>query len=190
VCVPTWPRRQTSKCGCGGGGSHPCPISRELRPVRQAAKRAYRPPIVYTSQDVEDLERELYGNEAEQSALRDELEVVGSQVKAVGGLHERGFRGRSAAAQARRAQDLRNRNQSVGRGYTVGGSEQGYADLLGRRAELIAHGRHLRAEEVALTKLLKTLRRAVERSGGRMTLTERRVAGLARRLPRRPHRRG
>ncbi len=184
ACVPTYPRLRTSACGCGGGGLHPCPISKKLRPVREKARRAYAAPR-YTAQDVEEVERDLYGIESERQALRGALDDINRRVRDVGGLGERSLRGRSAAKQATRVQDLRSRNRALGKGYAARDShgeesEQGFADLLRERAEMMAHARHLRDEEQQLTKLRRALIRATER-GGRMALEERVALGYARR---------
>ena len=154
-----------------------------MAPLRQAAKRAYVAPS-YTDRDVEDIERELYGVEMERRGVSASLEDVGHRLKASGVLGERGVRGKSAAQQARHAQELRNRNRALGKGYAsldVHGdvTEQGTADLLRQRAELLAHERHLRDEERQLTTLRRTLVRAVER-GGAMSHDERMAVGWAR----------
>jgi hypothetical protein len=158
-------------------------VGRQLAPLRQAAKRAYVPPQ-YTDQDVEDMERELYGVEMERRGVAASLEDVGRRLKDSGVLNERGLRGKSATQQARHVQELRNRNRGVGKGYTSLDShgdmtEQGTADLLRQRAELLAHERHLRDEERQLTVLRRTLVRAVER-GGAMSQEERMAVGWAR----------
>jgi len=187
VCVPTYPRLRTSACGCGGGGEHPCPIGRKLRPLREAAKRAYRPPRRrFTSEDLEDVERDLYGNEIEQGAVAEELAAVRAQVRDVGGLGERGMRGRSAKEQARYAQELRNRNRALGKGYSARDvygeeSEQGYVDLLERRAQLIAHQHHLKSEAADLTRRHRAISRAVERGTYAASTEARQALGWTRR---------
>lgn len=136
---------------------------------------------------MEEVERDLYGLESEREALRQSLDDVNRRIRDIGGLGERSLRGRSAAQQARRLQELRNRNRALGKGYIARDSrgeesEQGFADLLRERAEMMAHERHLRDEERQLTKLHRALLRASER-GGRMAREDRMVLGYARRWP-------
>lgn len=170
LCVPAYPRLRTSACGCGGGGQHPCPIARKLRPVREAAKRAYRPPR-YTTRDLEEVERDLEGVYAEREALRSALDHVRTRIAALGNRHHR------STERGQRAEHGR----IGGKSYSdEAGSERGYRNLLAERSHLMAHESHLRSEESQLAKLRRAIIRATER-GGRMAREDRVALGYARR---------
>jgi len=152
VCVPSYPRLRTSSCGCGGGGLHPCPVGKKLRPVREAAKRRYVPSREEDLQEIEDLERELYGVEVEREANDAALAEIRGRIQSAGSL-------------AHRARDQgQHGNTSRGRGYSAidrygEDSERGYEDLLAERQQMRAHGEHLKREARDLKGLIAKIRR-------------------------------
>jgi hypothetical protein len=79
-CVPAYPRKRKSKCGCALGGTHPCPIHAPSR--RMATRHAQvKTRRVYLDEDdfreyqdhYLELEAEILGSQAEVDHIRDEL---------------------------------------------------------------------------------------------------------------------
>lgn len=162
ACVPAYPRLRRSPCGCGGGGSHPCPVGVRLRPVREAAKREYRPRR-WTPAEVEEVERDLYGVEVEREALVDALEHVRTQIQQTGSTHHR------LGARSFETQDARFVGRHGGRSFSAGpdNSEMAYKRLLEERTQLRAHDAHLLSERARLRRELAVATRSLGRRTAR-----------------------
>lgn len=148
ACVPAYPRKHPSPCGCSGGGSRPCPTARRLRPVRDRARQKRRLELKRTrlAGDLQELHSELYSVTAERAALRDSLEYTRAQIREAGSVHHRAGR--------------------TGRkGYTAAGrsSESTYAALLERREQDRAHDAHLRSEAASIRRLITATRAKARR---------------------------
>jgi len=173
ACVISYPRLRTSRCGCGGGGSHPCPVGKRLRGIREAARRAFV-PLPYTDEDVEEIERDLYGIEQEGEALRQALDWTSAQIEAKGSKSHRS-----------RLARLEHARQGGFTARDVYGeeSERGYEELLEERRRIRAHADHLRRETARLSGELLKARRQLGGTISRSLLRRAARAGVARRRP-------
>ena len=136
ACVPNYPRKRTSTCGCMYGGTTPCAYLRE----------------------VEELQQELYGVMLEREGVDGQLSAVRSQIASAGRLSHR------SRDLGRTGNTSRGKGHSVTNRYGED-SERAYEELLHERTDLRAHHDRLRREAREIRRLISDIRSGRRLSG-------------------------
>ena len=78
-CVPEYPRKRKTKCGCALGGSHPCPIH---RPSPRLARHAQAPTrrSYLDEQDLREYQDHFLELEAEVTGLNEQIGHIQDEV--------------------------------------------------------------------------------------------------------------
>jgi hypothetical protein len=103
ICVPTYPRKRASKCGCALGLDRPCPLIRRESGTTLVRRQLDEEDIQELREHDWELEQAMVGLQSEITALRDQLS------------QERTFAGDSLASTSKKGRAARQLRANVKR---------------------------------------------------------------------------